>query len=176
MTALASVYTGGRITAAGIRGISPSAVIKGLDQTVTTGSTAFINDNALFLAVAGNATYLFASFVSYDCDLGGGGGTGMNFQWTVPVGAAMRFAITYKKQNLSTGTTELAQAGKDTTTYDAAETDVVGLNATGAITMNGTLVTGTAAGTLQFQFAPDTTSGVTVTTHAQSYVALWRTA
>jgi hypothetical protein len=149
MTALSAIYTGGRITAAAMRGITPAAVIKGLDQTASGG--AWHNDDALYLPVAASATYLFSSYIYYSQSVS------LNFQWLVPSGAALRFALVYRA-----GSGGNVIGGKDSTTYLAISTGT-------AITMTGTLVMSVTAGSLQFQFQNDTSL-----VKAQSFLALWR--
>ena len=171
MTAVASIYTGGRILASAGRNVWPQAVIKGIDQTDNSGTTPVLTaDQELYLPVAASASYLLCCYLNYEGDDDTRPDGGINIKWSVPSGATMRF--TSIGRTFGGGTTV-----KTTQTESAA----FHLGSTGsgnlmAALMTGTLITSTAAGTLQLtwsafeyvSFRPQTIL------HAQSFLALWQ--
>lgn len=160
------IVAGSRIVASVMASIAPLAVIKGADQSVTS-STVMVNDSALVLPVVANAAYLFDCYLDYEG--GASGSSDLQWVWAVPGGgAAMRY------QPVGTTTSGGALTGQ---TLAGGDTQAVSSNGAGVlrgVSMNGTLVTGSAAGTLQLRWAQNTSSATPTIVHAQSYMALWR--
>lgn len=156
---------GGRITAALLAGIAPLAVIKGAGENVTS-STTLQNDDALLLSVVANATYLFFCWLDYEG--GTQGSSDIKWTWSVPSGAAIRYGGFYIG---TTGTLHGSSVITEATTVSA------GTNGAGNLTsafMPGSLQTSSTAGTVQLQWAQNTSSGTATTVHGLSFLALWR--
>jgi len=143
----------------------PLASIKTADQSVTS-STTVVNDSELVLSIAANVSYKFDCFLEFE---GGAFGTAdMKWTWVVPASAFLRY--TWQGFAIGGG----ANAGE---VHQA--TDVVASSSNGAgnlrgVSMQGTLVVGVNAGTLQLKWAQNTSSATTTTMHAQSCMYLYR--
>lgn len=158
------VQAGSRITAALFASVAPLAVIKGADQTITS-STTFANDNALFVSVVANATYLVQLFIDYEG--GTQGSSDIKWTFTGPSGWTMRYQGIYRD------TSGTVQAN----CFTGASGPAAGTN--GAATLRsvgilGTIVTSSTPGTVQLQWAQNTSSGTGTIVHAQSSMQLWR--
>ena len=156
---------GGRITASLLAGIAPLAVIKGADETVTS-STTLQNDDALFLPVVTNASYLMFCYLNFEG--GTGGSSDLKWSWTSPTSSTVRCQPIYVDNSNATQ----VGTGEYTSLQLAART--AGAGTLRALTMIGTFVTTTTAGNLQLQWAQNTSSGTGTIVHAQSFLALWR--
>lgn len=165
MTAVSSISAGARITASAVQGIAPLAVEKAADESVTS-STTLQNDDALLVSVAASATYLFYCYLDYEG--GTGGSSDLKFSWSVPTSATLRFSLigTDASNNTLTATTK-----SESTSYTLRSAGAATLQ---AAVMIGTLVVSSTAGTLQLQWAQNTSSGTATKVHAQSFLALWR--
>ena len=138
--------------------------VKTADQSVTS-STVLVNDTALFLSVAASATYWLQGFLLYEG--GTSGSSDIKWTFTMPAGATMRYSYVYTPPTLSTaavGTSTAASAGVSTGGTGVLE----------SVMMAGTVVTGVTAGTLQLQWAQNTTSVTSTIMHAQSALTLWK--
>lgn len=167
MTAVSSVNAGSRITASMLRGVAPLAVVKGADESVTS-STTLQNDDALFLSVAANATYLFECYLNYE----GGtlGSSDLKLVWSAPSGATMRFTFAHVDTSGNNVCSVTSAAGSTLTTGTNGAASLRGA------TMKGTLAVGATAGTLQLTWAQNTSSGTATIIHALSHLALWQVA
>ena len=164
MTALGSILAGARILAADVQAVAPLAIIKGADQSVTS-SVAMQNDDALLVNVEANASYLLLCYLDYEG--GTRGASDLKWQWAVPSGASLRY------QRLCVDPSSNPQF----TTMSTATVGTAGSNGAGVlqgVTMNGTLTTSATPGTLQLQWAQNTSSATATIVHAQSSLALWR--
>jgi hypothetical protein len=165
VTNLSSVVAGSRITAAAVQSVAPLSAVKGADQSVTS-STTLVNDSALVLPVVANATYLFACYLDYSG--GTGGSSDLKFQWTVPSGTALRFSLIGTD---ASGTTLTGVTDSDSTVYTLGTAGAATLQ---AAVMTGSLVMSVTGGSLQLQWAQNTSSGTATKVHAQSSATLWR--
>jgi hypothetical protein len=163
MTALTQITAGARITAAILQGIAPLAVIKGADESVTSSAT-LQDDDALFLSVAANTTWLFRCYLDFE---GANGAGFLKWGWSVPSGATLRYAANFV--GTGGGLTLTTHAGVDT-----PAADTTGAGNLQALTMDGTLVVGSNAGTVQLQWAQNASNATATIVHAQSYLALWQ--
>lgn len=162
------IQAGQKTTASLLTALEVQAIIKPTDQQVssaTTGTT-FQNDTDLVLPVLANVKYLFDFYIDYE-----GGATGssdLKLQWSVPVGATLRYGADYASPvgplNPITGFT-----------LRAADTIAAGTNGSAlmAVRGKGSLVVSTTAGSIQLQWAQVTSSATPTIVHAQSYLALW---
>lgn len=156
---------GTRITAALLNSAIGLEVIKGSDESVTS-STTLQNDNELFVSVDANATYIFACYLNYE---GGTTGSGdLKFLWALPSGATMRYSVPHVNASSVTIID---------TTYTELITVICRTNTAGTllgVTMEGVLVTSSAAGTMQLTWAENTSDSTPTIIHAGSSLALWR--
>jgi hypothetical protein len=161
---MAVFQAGQRITAATLNAFCvPAAVIKPADQSVTS-STVLVNDNALVLPVVASATYLFECVIMFEAASGGD----LKCQWTVPAGATLAGEVLFR--NLTPADTvhgALQASGLVQSAGSGAGTDL-------ALAVNGSLVMSSTAGSVQFQFAQNTSNGTATIVHAGSTICLRR--
>jgi hypothetical protein len=159
------IQAGTRITASLLASIAPLAVIKGADEPVTS-STTLQNDNALLLrSLVASATYLFACYLDYEG--GTQGASDIKWTWSTPGSATLR----YQKECVNLSGTAVCP------TCTGSGTQTAGSNGAGTlmgVTMTGSLVMSSTGGTLQLQWAQNTSSATPTIVHAQSYLSLWR--
>lgn len=169
MTALGNIYAGSRITASDVAGVAPLAVIKGADQSLAS-STAMQNDDALFLPVAANAGYLVECLLNYEG--GTHGSSDLKWEFTGPSGATMVYTfVAYPVSgSIAAGNVNMGAATGLSGVGTAGTNGAQNL----AVIMRGTLITGGTAGTLQLQWAQDTSSATATIVRAQSMLALWQ--
>lgn len=156
------------LTAAGVNAwLVPATQSRTADQSVTS-STALVDDNTLAAAVAANATYHVEAVLIF---VGGTqGSSDLKIAWTAPAGVTMNWVAAGKN------------TGGTNTWTDAQTTPgaTVALGTSGATVrmakIEGTLVTGATAGTLQLQWAQNTSSGTATTMKTGSVLQLTRTA
>jgi hypothetical protein len=149
-----------------IRGIAPLAAFKSGDET-RTSNTTLGNDAALFLPnLAAGGQY----FVVCSLDYEGGtlGSSDMKWTWSLPSGATMRYHAWY----LSTGAS--VQVGVTHAGADVIAAGTAGSGTLRAVTMVGTVLMSTTAGTLQLQWAQNTSSATPTNMHAQSAICAWQ--
>lgn len=161
-----SILAGQRITASVLTSMLPLTVVKAADQSVTS-STTLVNDTALVLPVAANATYLFDCYLDYEG--GPQGSSDLKWTWVIVAGAFLRYAAPHIT------TAGAASAGS---TYSGATTVTAGSGGAGTlmgVEMHGTLVVDVTAGTIQLQWAQNTSNGTATIVHAQSSLSLTRT-
>lgn len=136
------------------------------DQSVTS-NTVVVNDNALYLPVEASATYLWLAVLDYEG--GAPGASDMHFAWSLPSGATMRYAVLAP----AVGTpSTVTMAMKTETQTPQAGTDNAGVLE--AVLMAGTLAVSTTPGTMQFEWAQNTSSTTATIVHAGSVLAAWR--
>jgi len=160
------INAGSPILAATIAAIAPISIIKQADESVTS-STVMQNDNELVLNLPTiNAQYLFALFLDYEG--GTQGSSDIKWQFTVPSGAALRYTGAWIGTGGGAVTGTLNSAG---TVQNAGSS---GAGNTHGILAVGTLQVATTTGTIQLQWAQNTSSGTATIVHAQSFIAMWR--
>lgn len=165
MTALGNINAGGRILAADVRSVAPLAVIKGADESVTS-STTVQNDDALFLPVVTNASYLMFCYLDYEG--GTGGSSDLKLSWASPASSTVRC------QKIHVDSSNATQVGVTDYTSLVVTARTAGAGNLQALSMIGTFVTTSTAGNLQLLWAQNTSSGTATIVHVQSYLALWR--
>lgn len=158
------IVAGSRILASVMGQIAPQAVIKGADQSLAS-STTMQNDNALFLPVIANATYLFVCYLDYEG--GTRGSSDIKHAWSVPSGGTLRYV---KLGNNTSGVAEIVTLAGATIWPDATN----GAGSLQGLLMLGSLIMGSTAGNLQLQWAQNTSSATATIVHAQSLLSLWR--
>lgn len=164
MTAGGTVNAGSRATAVLMRGVAPNAAYKGSNQTVTS-STTLQNDNTLFVPVLASAVYRFDCMLTYQG--GTQGSSDLKFAFVGPSGTTMAYSV----QGITT-------AGVATAGYVRALAGMaVGSNGGGnsfAVTMTGSVSVGSTAGTLQLQWAQNTSNATGTIVQAGSILTLWQ--
>lgn len=144
----------------------PLAVIKPSLQSVTS-STALVNDTALLLAMAANASYQLNMFLSFD-----GGTTGssdLKISFTLPSGATCALQI----NGYNTASVDVAGS-----TVNAGFTQALATNGANprAASLFGTMNTSSTSGNLQLQWAQSTSSGTATRMFANSNIVMQRIA
>ena len=140
--------------------------VKTADQSITS-STTLTNDTALFLSVAASATYLLHGFLLYEG--GTSGSSDIKWTFTMPAGAALRYSYVATPPTITTAAVVASTAASAATGASTGGPGVLE-----SVMMLGTVVTGVTAGTLQLQWAQNTSSLTSTIMHAQSCLALWR--
>ncbi len=166
MTSLANILAGQRLTAAMLRAVAPLAAYKGADESVTS-STALQNDDALYLALNPDAVYFFACMLDYEG--GAQGSSDLKFAWAGPSGFTMAY-----------GLLAITPGGGSSAGYlrgpAGASCGTTGTGNRWSALMTGSLTTGGSPGTLQLQWAQNTSSGTATVVHAGSVLAAWQIA
>jgi len=145
-------------------------IIKTADETVTS-STTLQNDNQLLLPYQPNATYIFRCWVDYE---GANVGTGdLKWNWSgLTSGTNLRYTANYMSLTGTFSPTIGAAVNLGSSTLAA------GTNGSGnpvGFEMVGSLSTGSTGGTLQLQWAQNTSNATGTIVHAQSFLRLERT-
>jgi hypothetical protein len=144
----------------------PLEAEKAAGQTVTS-STTLVNDTALFLSVAANAVYVCDLFLWYD---GAALGTGdLKFSFTTPASTVWNFQ--HLGYNAAGNDLERLSWQNGSTPW------IFGTEGAGnprGVTIKGRIATAGTSGTIQWQFAQQTSSATATTVHAQSYFTLQR--
>jgi hypothetical protein len=135
-------------------------VRKSADQSVTS-STTLVNDSELLFAVAANETYIFQLWLFVfandgvpDIKLTCSGPSGSTVLWS----SSQVILLT---DGTVTATTTQASGVTQALLVDANNR---------AIQLYGTILNGSTAGNLQFQFAQDTSSATSITVKAGSSI------
>ncbi|HMG62693.1 MAG TPA: hypothetical protein VK599_07075 [Streptosporangiaceae bacterium] len=159
-----TIYAGQRVTAAYLDSVPPVVAVKTSDQQVTS-HTSFVNDNTLKLPCAAGAIYM----VMMELDYEGGtqGSSDIQWNWNLPAGATLRLFTAWNN------TSGVAQVGMKTGSTTVTAGTQGAANVCGAF-MHGTLFCGSSDGTIQFQWAQNTSSATPTIVHAQSVLAMWR--
>lgn len=165
MTAISQIPAGARLTASELQGVAPLAAYKGADETVTS-SAVLQNDDALFVTVAANATYKFQLWLNYEG--GTQGSSDLKIGWSLPSGATIKGSATYIN----------ASGGSVVEVYFTnASTLAAGTNGAASIRgffAKGTLAVSSTGGTMQLQWAQNTSSGTGTIVHSGSELSLWQ--
>jgi len=166
--ALPVFVDGNVLTAAQVNSwLEPVAAVKTSDESVTS-STALQNDNELVVAVAANATYHLTAYLDYE----GGtlGASDLKFGWTFPAGLTM----SYVASRISNITGNPAGGGGVVIQTGVPISGSSGAGNSQSVSMDGTVVVSSTAGSLQLQWAQNTSSGTATIVHAKSYISLQR--
>lgn len=167
MTAAGKIYAGSRILAADIRGVAPLSAYKGADQPLASNIVLQDDDDLLIAGLEANAVYAFK------LDLGYNGGTlgssDIKLGWMVPSGATMAYVL---YGNTTPG-------GVATNGFWETETSnpALGTNGTGTpigAILEGTIAMSSTPGTLQLQWAQQTSSATATTVLKGSVLLAWQ--
>lgn len=133
-------------------------VYKTADETIISDST-LSNDLELFLSVEASANYVFDSVIFFNS----GAAPDYKGQWTVPSGALLTFQCT--------GYTISDVFGAFWNTQASLQT-MAGNGTPRAHAMSGTLVMGSTAGSIRWQWAQNTLTASNTSTLLGSYIRL----
>lgn len=144
-------------------------------QSVNSGNTGttLVDDSALVVPVAANATYIVEAFIRYVA-----GTTGdLKLGWTAPASATFTWAA-YGPQS---GATSVSNASAVYRRRSVGDTEIVGGAGTGGgnegvAVPKGLLVTSATAGNLQMQLAQGASDGTDTSVLADSWLRLVRVA
>ncbi|MEU8920286.1 glycosyl hydrolase family 28-related protein [Kitasatospora sp. NPDC048545] len=156
----------GNLTVSGIG--QRVAAYKGSNQSVTS-STTLVNDSALVVALAANATYRIDGYISYTGDNSPAGD--LQCTLTVPSGATGSWS--------SFGVPTGALTAYDAVAIGFATTRRLGTNGAAtpmALRPGGVVVTSATSGNLQFQFAQGASSTTSTTVRSGSVLIATRIA
>jgi hypothetical protein len=145
----------------------PVYVAKTANETVTSSAT-LQNDDHLALAVSASATYVVNLFLIIDGSLAGD----FKMGFTGPAGATMDWVIAAQGTGATTTNGNQSFAYQSLATSDNAGT--IGAGSKLIIRPQGTLVVSTTAGTLQLQWAQNTSDATATTLYAGSWLRLER--
>ena len=143
----------------------PLAAVKPTSQSVTS-STTLVNDSALVLAVAANATYEFTCQMFFIAANGPGD---IKWTWSLPAGAALIYQNLHNEGG-GTGVNNSGVANSDADTPFAAG----GGSPTEAVRMTVNLNTSSTAGNAQLRWAQNSSSGTATQVRANSQLILRR--
>lgn len=184
-----TILAGDRITASLLTSMETVTVVKSADETRTNTNVAS-NDTELFFAVEANAIYVWEGFMKYAGFATAGGGASGDFQvdFTAPVGSTGEWGG-FGVGTTVIGSTNVAALQIDTVnsqgymlrveSNDVEQARTFGSLGTGTpqnVLMNGTLRTGSTAGTFQFQWAQGTVNATATTLFTDSWMKLTRVA
>lgn len=162
-----SLFAGSKLAATLLRAMGAQLAVKTLDEPITS-STAVQNDDALWLPVKANTAYFFVVILFVT---GAAIGTGdIKVAFTTPAGAnGVQGGVGYSTS--STNATMLPGRGLTGSTNPAG---VNGASPFSPVLLVGQFTTGGAAGTMQLQWAQNTSSATATVVKAGSVLAAWQ--
>lgn len=163
------VYTTGQVLAASDCNLwfVPLVAIKASDQSVTS-STVLVNDTALLLPLAANASYE-VWLEGFWFPVNGSATPGLTFAFTAPAGATFTYSQVTSDGAGKAVVVDLSLAG-DTGKLAAASGPFSPLSIHGICVMSST------AGNLQYQFTQNLSSATSTTMKAGSFITARRIA
>lgn len=161
-------FAGSRILASFLNSIAPMNAVRSSTQSVSS-STTLVNDDTLFLALAANATYNVELLLLYS----GGTMNSSDMKWgfTLPSGASGAGETSH----LTPGNVYANQATNLTASGSANACATGGAGTAFAAKTTATIFT-TGAGTLQLQWAQNTSSATATIMGIGSSLVAWRLA
>ena len=168
MTIPVPFYAGTRPTAAQLNEIQPLQAIKSAGQSVTS-STTLVSDTALAIALpVANAQYIFRAMCYY---YKGGtlGASDLKLVWAIPSGASLVYMI----NGVGTGGSWF-DGGGFAGGGGAQAFGTQGTSTQCGVLFCGSLIVGSTTGTLQLEWAQNTSSGTATTVEAGSLASLTR--
>lgn len=166
-----SIPAGRRITGALLESMLPLVAYKATTEPVTS-STTLQNDDDLVLSVEANATYEMDLKLFHDSDATVAGD--IKIGWVGPSGATMNWGVHGANSAATSSTSALANMQTRVIGEVAA---FGGGDSSGTVALAfGVLVTSSTAGTLQLQWAQETSNAVATNVRAGSLLKLRRIA
>lgn len=167
---LVSFLSGSRFTASSLNTAFDwnRTCFKATDQSVIS-TTTLVNVTSLVLTVESNSTYIFDSTIIYDTNAA----ADIKVQFTLPSGTFIRVACWLSNTALGATDATVFHNAQDTGLWTAG-----GFAAGTFMSMlpTGTIITGATAGSMQFQFAQNTSTAVNTTIKAGSWINLRKVA
>lgn len=162
MTALWTPTSGLELTAAEMVQLLPLTAVK-LSDVAQASATTLVNDAALFIPVAANATYEVSLFVIYTQGTVGQ----LKFQWAAPSGATFDWTCL----GLVTSVTSADNGSYTAQALTLTDTKIVGGASTNTIMQAmGRLVISSTSGTLNFKWAQSASSATGTAVKAGSFI------
>lgn len=155
--------------AAGAVGGPPLVAHKTADESIANATLQ--DDDHLFVSLAANATYLFEGWFVYNGQTFGSGPGDLKCTWTIPAGAALKWARNGAPSNAATSF--------DTVVTDEATVRALGTFGTGtdvSASPRGRIVTAGTAGQLKLRWAQNATTGTPTIMRAGSNLRVTRIA
>jgi hypothetical protein len=146
-----AVAAGARILAADIQALQVPYARKTANQSVTS-STVFVNDTQLVVAVSASRSYAFSLNLIYQGATAGSGD--IKLAWSVPAGSVVNAVV----GGVNTGLAAVWGYMNTAAVNPSAFGTNGGVGALGLI-VNGTITVSTTPGSLQLQWAQNTSSG-----------------
>lgn len=167
-------FTAGQeITAASLAAAAPLAAFKFADQNSGQSNTVLQNDSDLTIAMAAGGVYVFFGKIIYTAS------TVADYQCTFAViSGAAAFTESWWSAEIYT-TTGGAAFTQPAVPLALGTTAALGGQGTAQnqwFGISGAVVMGATAGTLQYQFAQNTTDATNLNTRAGSYLLAWKIA
>ena len=165
MTAAATINAGGRWTAAGARGLAPTAAWRTADGTAIVSNTTLANEPVLLLTLPANTTWLFALDILYKGNTAGSGD--LKIGWSVPSGCTIRARTDFADTSL------IGRFGYITELL----TQAMGSNGTSAplgAGVRGTIFMGGTAGAVNLKVAQNTSNATGTTILDGSIFSAWQ--
>jgi hypothetical protein len=154
--------SGLELTAAEMVQLLPVTAVK-LSDVAQASTTTLVNDAALFLPVAANATYEITMFVIYTQGTVGQ----LKFGWSAPSGATFDWTTI----GLVISVTSADNGSYTAQALVVTDTKIVGGAATNTVMrVTGRLVTSSTSGTLNFKWAQSVSSATGTAVKAGSYI------
>ncbi len=168
MTTPVPFYAGTRPTAAALNEIQPLQAIKPASQSVTS-SVTLVSDTALAIPLpVANAQYIFRAMLYYK----GGtlGASDLKLVWAIPSGASLVYMI----NGVGAGGQLSFDGGGFAGGGGAQAFGTQGTSTQCGVLFCGSLIVGSTTGTLQLEWAQNTSSGTATTVEAGSLASLTR--
>lgn len=148
--------------------LQPISVVKSA-STGRASTTTLAADPHLVLALSANATYLLDGYVEYDGAFGAGD---LKLDWTMPAGAALRWAAL---GNAAADTTQKYSSGSVAAGVTTISLGTYGVGATrNCFGPVGYLTTAGTAGNLTLTWAQNASNGTATTLHSGSWIRILR--
>jgi hypothetical protein len=164
-------FAGSRILASFLNSIAPLNAVRSSTQSVSS-STTLVNDDTLFLALAANATYNVELLLLYS----GGTQLSSDMKWgfTLPSGASGAGETSHLA--ISGGSAVYANQATNLTASGSANVCATGGAGTAFAAKTTATIFTTGAGTLQLQWAQNTSSATATIMGIGSSLVAWRLA
>jgi hypothetical protein len=159
------IQAGSSIAAGDIIALGTIGVIKGADEPLAS-STTLQDDDDLYIAVPANTSLLWVCKLSITG--GSRGSSDFKWFWSVPDGMTGTYWATYEGTGGGQNTGQI----RDFTTVNAVGT--AGTSNPQPLEIMGSLTNGETAGTLQLQWAQNTSSSTDTTVKAGSLLTAWQ--
>jgi hypothetical protein len=168
---LPSPFTAGAaITAAALTGIAPISGFKYADQNSGQSNTVLQNDTDLVLAFAAAGTYIFDGMIIYSAS------TAADYQATFAAITSATLTLWAPGIYTGTGGGSFVQPAIPLAFATTISAGGQGTAQNQSFSLQGAVVMGATAGTLQYQFAQNNSDASNCNTRAGSWLRAWQIA